>query len=140
MEHKNVVTKEEFKELANDIKLDIKMLNKTVGDVLIEIHKNYADHRETVADFRAQFLAISKESSENSSKIKEIDIQLSSLVKSKVESEAQLQLIKNAFKIGGNIKGLIKFCIYVVLICTASEGFGDFFHWAKLTLKHFLNA
>jgi SMC interacting uncharacterized protein involved in chromosome segregation len=133
------VTREEFKELANDIKGDIKNLTKNVNDLLLEIHKNYSEHRETITEFRVQCDHISKESASQLTRIKEIEIQLNVLIKSKVESEAQLTLIKNAFKIGANIKGFVKFLIYAILIATASEGFGDFFHWIKLILKHSTN-
>lgn len=75
--------------------------------------------------------------------IEDTNVNVSSLAKNvtqlreeKIRYEAQIDLIKKTFSMGGGIKGVFKIIVAVFMLGMVVEGGADFMHWAKLGIKH----
>lgn len=129
----NHVHREEFRELSHEIKLIKDDISKSLNGVIYQINQAETYNREQQQHCKTTLEYLSRKVEENTNDLKD-------LVKAKVESQAQLTLIKNAFKISANIKGFLKFCAYIVVFATASEGFSDFLHFLHNLIKRITGA
>lgn len=126
--HELLVIKSEIMEYIKDIKNYNDQLNGTINNLVMKLNEASRDNKD-----------INKNIENLNSKLFNLEGHVSDITRDKIKYEAKWELIHSIVDFKSASKFFGKIFLYFVFMSLVSVGASDFFHYIKLTIKHYYN-